>query len=219
MVEYFVPIKSLKEYIKDENLGAIHHLIRYRWAVEVLKDINPNTIIDIACGAGYGTYQIGKELPNASVVGVDYDPNAVDYAKNNFSLKNITYNLGNVLSWDFGIFDCIVCFDTIEHISHREIMMENIVNNVNLCLILSTPCGHKADILAPAWDGHKIEYSSASLYRFLSRYFGKIVRPDGDNFPHLNIFNKIDYFLCMNPVVCYNPIRILDNPYEEFGYP
>jgi len=215
MGEYFVPTKSLKEYLTEGNIEAIHHLIRYRWAVEVLKDIRPNTIIDVACGAGYGTYQIGKELPTASVVGIDYDSDAIAYAKGRFELQNISFFTGNILNWDFGDYDCVVSFDTIEHVPHREIMMENIANHINICLILSTPCGHNVDIYTPEWSGHKIEYSSASLYNFLSRYFEKIVRPDGDNFPHLDVFNKIDYLLRMNPVICYNPIRILDNPYRD----
>jgi len=215
MSEYFIPTKTLKEYQIDGNMMAIHHLIRYQWVTEFLKDITPNTIIDMACGAGYGTYQVGKELPYATVVGIDYDSDAIDYARRHFRLPNVNYLVGNVLEWEFGDYDCVISFDTIEHLSHREIMMENIVNHVSTCLILSTPCGHNIDIFSPEWSDHKIEYSAASLYNFLSRYFRKIIRPECDDFPHLEAFYMIDYLLRLNPVICYDPIRILNNPYRN----
>jgi len=83
--------------------------------------------------------------------------------------------------------------------------------------LLSTPCGGPVNDLQPAWSAHRIEYSTASLYDFLSRYFRTILRPDNGTLPQSNVFDRlqgtgIDYLMRLNPVVCKDPIYI-SNPY------
>jgi len=76
---------------------------------------------------------------------------------------------------------------------------------------------------------HKLEYSSASLYDFLKRYFVTVFRPDShddaDRPPFLNwdVFGQlkergIDYLLQMNPVLCHQPKKI-ENPYRRTDPP
>ena len=81
-------------------------------------------------------------------------------------------------------FDAIVSFDMIEHVVHREIMMEGLVRHLTPggTLLLSTPCGHLETVLKPGWVHHRIEYSAASLYDFLRRYFAVVVRPEVGGF-------------------------------------
>lgn len=226
--EFFVPVNGLdlSKYIKKNDIAAVHHLIRYQWAISVLKDINiKDQILDIACGAGYGSYQMALTFPDIRITGCDYDPAAINYAKRNYRSPNLDYKIGNVLEWDNTIglnkYNLIVSFDTIEHIQHREIMMENLVNHLeeNGMLLLSTPCGTMTNKLEPEWKFHRIEYSSSSLYDFISRYFDCISRPEDVDFPHLDIFDQLDgtginYYLHMNPIICKVP-KIIDNPYKE----
>jgi SAM-dependent methyltransferase len=225
--EFFVPRDGLDvmDYIlKGDRTGA-HHLLRYEWACQTLADLPyANAILDIACGSGYGSYLLARKFPNAMVTGVDYDPVAVRLAGENYVLPNLHFRQGDLTRWNETIgpvvFDCVTSFDTLEHISHREIALENLVNHLKPtgCLLFSTPCGSDINTLQPAWLHHKIEYSSASLYDFLRRYFGKLVAPDDPAFPHREVFDKligskVDYLLRMNPVVCYDPI-IFPNPYK-----
>jgi hypothetical protein len=143
-----------------------------------------------------------------------------------YSLSNLEYKFGDGIRWDEtignAVFDCVINFDTIEHVSHREIMMQNLVEHLhkNGSLLFSTPCGHMNTVFQPEWEHHKIEYSAASLYDFLKRYFNTILRPDDNTLPHREVFDKtnqnssIGYLLRMNPVVCMDPI-VIANPYKE----
>jgi len=224
--EHFVPDNglSIKYYIDQGDFSGVHHLIRYEWAELVLSDVDGlQNVLDIACGSGYGTYKIAKKYPNLSLVGADYDMNAVNDASIKYQLSNLKYVVGDVTAWKETIgdimLDCIISFDTIEHVKHREIMMENIVKylNPNGILLLSTPCGNSNNVLSPEWEHHKIEYSSASLYDFMSRYFKVILRPDDLSLPHLELFSilddsDVDYLLKMNPLICKEPIKV-ENPY------
>ena len=119
-----------------------------------------------------------------------------------------------------GTFDAIVSFDMIEHVVHREIMMEGLTRHLapGGTLLLSTPCGSNEPVLQPDWTPHRIEYSAASLYDFLHRYFAVVVRPEDGAFPHRDVFNllaegPVTYLLKMNPVVCRGPI-VVENPYR-----
>ncbi len=57
--EHFVPEfgLDLDRYLNAGHIGGVHHLIRYLWALEVLKDApHIHSLLDIACGSGYGSY-------------------------------------------------------------------------------------------------------------------------------------------------------------------
>ena len=229
--EHFIPKlgMELRPYLDREDMTGVHHILRYRWAVHVIEDLKDiTTLLDVACGAGYGTYELAKHFPDIKVVGVDYDKTALKYARKNYQLPNLTFQFGDVLKWDETIgsetFDCVTSFDTLEHVAHREIMMENMVNHMSkkACLLMSTPCGEDENNLRPRWPIHKIEFSSGSLFDFLNRYFQFVYRPDAaieeKGTLHLDVFDvlegeKVNYNLRMNPVLCCEPIKI-DNPYN-----
>jgi len=224
--EFFIPIDGLEisNYIKKNDVAAVHHLIRYQWVIKVLENMNfRKPLLDVACGAGYGSFQIAKNFPNVRIVGIDYDPRAIRYANDTYALPNLSFKQGDLQYWDETIgkekYEVIISFDTIEHVSHREIVMENFISHLedDGILIISTPCGEKVNNLNPDWWAHKIEYSSRSLFDLLSRYFSIIIRPEVENFPNINVFDQlsdsgISYLLQMNPVICKNPKRI-ENPY------
>ncbi len=223
MDEHFTPSDglSLEDYAKRGDMGGAHHLVRYYWLLEVLSG-KEQTLLDLGCGAGYGSFLIAKKYPSIEVLGVDYDPDGIRDATNLYRLPNLRFAVANAMTWDLpelsGSFDAIVSFDSIEHIPHRELVLEHIVGHVNDALYLSTPCGAPANDLTPVWPAHRIEYGTASLYDFLARYFRDIVRPEEERFPARQVFDRlralgIDYLLRLNPVICRSPIRFA-NPYR-----
>jgi 2-polyprenyl-3-methyl-5-hydroxy-6-metoxy-1,4-benzoquinol methylase len=225
--EHFVPSRglTLADAIREGNESAVHHLIRYEWAAQCLGDSGAQSILDLATGSGYGAHELAVRLPTATITGVDYDVAAIQEARATYALRNLEYRVGDATRWDETIgpatFDAIVSFDMIEHVLHREVMLESLVHHLapGGCLLLSTPCGHLETVLQPLWVHHRIEYSLASLYDFLRRYFAVVVEPDDREFPRRDVFNvladgPVTYFLKMNPVVCRGPI-ILENPYRS----
>lgn len=226
--EHFVPARGLElaPYLKRGDTTAVHHLLRYEWAVKTLADHPaPARILDIACGSGYGTASIAAHFPTSSVVGADYDTTAIDYAQKHYRLLNLNFHQADAHRWDETLgptcYDCVISFDTLEHSAHRDIFMENLVRHMapDGWLLFSTPCGSDVNNLKPRWLHHAIEYSTASLYDMLHRYFSVVQRPDGGDFPHQEVFaqlhgSQVDYLLRLNPVLCRAPIHVA-NPYRD----
>ncbi|MBK6312890.1 MAG: methyltransferase domain-containing protein [Blastocatellia bacterium] len=227
MDEHFRPEAGLEldDYVRAGDTNAVWHLIRYLWALEYLAD-QPSIarLLDLGCGAGYGTYLIASRFPEVTVLGVDYDPAAIEAARAAYSLPNLRFALGDATQWEAtignDIHDCIVSFDAIEHIEHRELVMQGIVEHLSPAgvLLLSTPCAWASPVLKPGWEFHKIEYSLATLFDMLRRYFGRLLRPDDGSLPHVEVFDRLagtgmEYLLLLNPVVCERPI-LIDNPYR-----
>lgn len=226
--EHFVPPAGLdvKTYIDKGDIDGAHHLIRYLWATRILAPLHRDgSVLDIACGAGYGSYLLAQALPQAQVVGADYDPQAIHFAQAHYRLPNLEYRRGDVHQWSATLGDTvyttIVSFDTLEHCPHREIMLESLVDHLSSDgrLLFSTPSGDPETNFNPKWNAHKIEYNAASLYDFLSRYFRTIRRPEESDFPGREVFDafkgsSLTYCLRLNPVLCTDPIKI-NNPYKS----
>ncbi|MDL1950263.1 class I SAM-dependent methyltransferase [Acidobacteria bacterium ACD] len=212
--------------LADDDARSVHHLIRYAWAREVLGEADPpGSILDVACGDGYGSYALAQRLPSARVLGVDYDAGAVEAARARYRLPNLEFRVGDGTRWDetigAGVFDVVVSFDTLEHVAHREVFLENLVAHLRPegRLLFSTPCGADVNDLSPAWEHHRIEYSAGSLYDLLRRYFEVIRRPDDGSLPREDVFDRlrgsnVDYLLRMNPLVCERPV-VVENPYPS----
>lgn len=241
--EFYIPHQGLDlDYYLNFNLPenatpqqkrklkqAIHHLGRYYWAIEVLIDRRKGArLLDIACGAGYGSYLLAKALPGVDVVGGDYDPRSASFADINFErLPNLKYQTMDMVAWEradgtsIGEFDIIISFDTIEHLHFREIALINVAENLSDdgVLLFSTPCGNRKNKLNPAWEHHKIEYSYKYLINFMKRFFLNVWLPDDGTLP-MNEFwkGKINkdvprYLNKANPMYCTNPIK---NGYYDF---
>lgn len=189
--------------------------------------MRPTSLLDIACGAGYGSHGLALALPDCDVVGGDYDPAAVESARASHRAANLSYVEADITRWNESLgprtFDCVVSFDTLEHVEHREIAMKNLVQHLSDdgVLLLSTPV-RSANVLNPGWEHHKIEFSRASLHDFLRRYFAEVHAPDFGTLPHVDVFDQVNrgiepqfYLLKMNPVLCRGPIRVDEYPEGE----
>lgn len=220
--EHFVPDpgKTILDYFRDGERTPVHHLIRYEWAETVLAAENARgRVLDVACGAGYGSDGMARKLPDLTIVGGDYDRDAIEFATEHYQAPNLSFVVADVTRWEESIgsepFDWIVSFDTIEHLEHREIMMQNIVEHLtpNGTLLLSTPVRGQTR-LNPGWEHHKIEFGRAALYDFLRRYFEEVRAPDFGTLPCVEVFDQINitdppfYLLKMNPVLCRRPIVV-----------
>jgi 2-polyprenyl-3-methyl-5-hydroxy-6-metoxy-1,4-benzoquinol methylase len=221
-IEFFTPELGfdVSPYIAIEQTQGIHHVGRYQWATLALAEKQPVSVLDIACGAGYGSYMLAKALPGSNVCGVDYDERAVSHAKALYGAPNLTYMTGDMATWKSGGMpmqksDVIVSFDTIEHLLHREIALMRMADNLadDGWLILSTPCAHEETRLFPDWEHHKIEYSYTDLFALLSRFFRQVVQQHDVGYPAADFWpTRINqgverYSNRMNPVVCKGPIR------------
>jgi 2-polyprenyl-3-methyl-5-hydroxy-6-metoxy-1,4-benzoquinol methylase len=184
-VEFFTPQKGfdVAAYLAENDIQSIHHVARYQWACMALAQRKPRVVVDIACGAGYGSYMLAKALPDATIVGADYDARAVEYARSQYKLPNLSYMTGDLITGTLngaplrGI-DALISFDTIEHLPHRDLALVRMADALfdDGRLLLSTPSAHVTSVLDPNWEHHEIEYSDADLFSVLSRFFSRILR-------------------------------------------
>ena len=131
-----------ERYIPEQMLGdiTIEHMHRYNSILDIVKD---KVVLDAACGTGYGTNLIGKYAQRA--YGIDISKEAIEYAKENYSIENIDFRNMSIAMIDFPekFFDVIVSFETIEHVDEEiqeKFMCEisRVLKNDGI-LIMSTP--------------------------------------------------------------------------------
>ncbi len=115
------------------------HVARYNFAAKYTKS---KKVLDIACGSGYGSeILIGQGAKY--VVGSDISKETIDYAKKQYQKENIEFVLNDIKKLDFPDeeFDCVVSFETLEHVKDQDMVINELkrVLKKEGILIISTP--------------------------------------------------------------------------------
>ncbi|MBL8514749.1 MAG: class I SAM-dependent methyltransferase, partial [Betaproteobacteria bacterium] len=126
------------------------HWHRYHF---VLPWIAGQRVLDVACGEGYGSALMARSA--SSVTGVDIAPAAIAHARNAYAARgNVDFVEASCakLPFDSASFDCVVSFETLEHIAEQAEFMAEVrrVLKRDGVFIVSTP--------------NKIEYSDKRGY-------------------------------------------------------
>lgn len=114
------------------------HYHRYVFAKHLVKD---KTVLDAACGEGYGSNILANSAKN--VTGIDIDETSINHAKERYKRENLTFLRESCTELPFknNSFDVIVSFETLEHLTEQEEMLKefNRVLKDDGLLIISTP--------------------------------------------------------------------------------
>ncbi|TYR76584.1 class I SAM-dependent methyltransferase [Rossellomorea vietnamensis] len=137
--------RVIPEKMDPMNGMLLEHLARYYFAIEYSK----GRVLDISCGTGYGSKIIAKAQKAFldEIIAVDNDEETLHYAKSKHYHPLIQYTNMNAedpeLPGTLGQFDCIISFETLEHLYHEEIFMNNLYQMLKPggTLIISTPFG------------------------------------------------------------------------------
>lgn len=130
--ERWIPGKS------DARVEA-EHTARYQFAQQY---VSGKVVLDIACGAGAGSYWLIRHGGAKSVLGVDIDPESVRHAQTNYEWPGLRYEVGSLeTAISQGGFDVVVCYETIEHVENDSLALRNIrcALKERGRLVLSTP--------------------------------------------------------------------------------
>ena len=116
------------------------HLHRYG---EILKSLTGNeTILDIACGSGFGTHLLSTSSIG-QVYGGDLSSEAINLCQKTWNKDNLSYEImdGTQLKFEDNYFDVVVSFETIEHTTKFNEMIQELKRVVkpNGTIYLSTP--------------------------------------------------------------------------------
>lgn len=106
------PRKDVNETVSPIQL---RHVYRYQFARQYLRG---ETVLDGACGAGYGSDILE---PLRGYIGIDYADYCIEYANAHYSAPHRRFIQGDIYALQEGILDdasvdAIVSFETLEHV-------------------------------------------------------------------------------------------------------
>ena len=167
------PLEFTGERFTPEGVREIRyeHVHRYVFARELVKGLR---VLDAACGEGYGSALLAGSA--AEVTGVDLSSEAVNHAAERYQAPGLEFIESDCLSlpFDDGRFDCVVSFETLEHLEDHDGLLREFrrVLSPTGFLLISTP--DKAVYTDKM--GNENEFHVAELYRnefeaLLGRHF------------------------------------------------
>jgi len=127
---------------------AQEHLARYNFALGILEEHGCKTVLDAACGSGYGTWLLSQNGFQTS--GADISKEAIEAA---WDLNNVNGKRFSCISLDNpdesellrnGQFDAIVSFETIEHLQNPDKFLEWVKRKTDL-FIFSLPINQPSE--------------------------------------------------------------------------
>lgn len=172
---------------------------RYKFA---MKMIGPKKkIIEFGCNEGLGAYYLSEFAVH--VTGVDFDRDAIEWAKTNFASDKISFQCGNFIGKKYGEFDAVVSYDVIEHIyeqsekDYLETASKNL--NKNGIFIIGTPNIESERFSDPKIKGAHVNlYSGDRLTERLSEYFHNVfLFSQNDEMIHTGYTPLAHYLICL----------------------
>ena len=151
----------------------LHSQSYYKFAAKLIG--TGKSVLDVGCNEGLGTYLLAKECGQAK--GIDFDAEAIRFAKENFSYENLTFSEDDILDAPPTIqYNAATSFDVIEHIYPQnasgfiEAMKQSI--DPNGLVIIGTPSLISQQFAsAIAKKGHVNIYSPERLEEEMKKHF------------------------------------------------
>ena len=146
------------------------HESRYSWVKNFVKDKN---VLDVACGAGFGSYIIAEDGAAAKVTGWDIDKDTIHYASIKNRHPNISFEVKNAETFDTNQqYDVIVSFETIEHLSRPDFFLNSTTRALTVggvCFI-STPISNIEENIRPDNMFHQREWGFKKFHELVEKY-------------------------------------------------
>lgn len=124
------PLESLREQrglhmdmLREAGRRSDAHVVRYALAAGFVR--RGDTVVDAACGLGYGAAVIARMSAAAKIIGIDSDDAAVAYARANFGPTDARCEFCTGDAQDLSALaddsvDMVASFETLEHVPHPE---------------------------------------------------------------------------------------------------
>jgi len=134
------------------------HLNRYRWVSCFMRP--SDLVLDVACGAGYGTQIIGERC--ALALGYDISEEAIKYANAHYLNAHTGFMLADVTTVSLPRACAAVSFETIEHLPDPLPFLKELRRKTKR-LFASVP---NQDVLPFDQARHKYHYRHYTLQEF-----------------------------------------------------
>jgi len=217
--QYHFPYHYIPQYQKEKfqqnfNFSWGYEYLSYlQFIIDKVKEISPNSLLDVGCGDGRFLHEVNKQLNISSLLGVDYSQKAIELAK--VLNPNILFIAGDIKNRELtkNYFDCITLIETLEHIPPQEskdflIGVKNFLKPDGR-LILTVPCDN-----VPVTPKHYLHFNESSLKNAIKDSFDieKIFYLNRINSFRFNILKR----LLTNPLFICNFQPIKNYTYQHY---
>ena len=158
---------------KDPQI-ILEHFHRYLLAKRFCEG---KTVLDIACGEGYGSRILAEVA--TQVTGVDIDDKTVRQAAAKYKNHNILFKKGDAvrIPVDDNSIDVVVSFETLEHLAAQHEMMKEfkrVLRNDGLVIISTPDKKYYSDETGFRNEFHLKELYSGEFRQLLEKYFSPV---------------------------------------------
>ena len=166
-----------ERFIPGEGGTDIRYEHTHRYSL-VAPTVRGKRVLDVGSGEGYGTATLASQA--AATVGVDIDAAAIAHAQEAHArVANLEYLKvePGPLPFDDDEFDCVVCFEVIEHLSEPQNLLPELarVLKADGTLFISTPNKHLySDVREYVNEYHLREFYMDEFRDFLKSEFRSV---------------------------------------------
>jgi SAM-dependent methyltransferase len=148
---------------------------RYRFSCAYVAG---KSVLDVACGNGYGSFMLRRLGAARSVIGVDRSPEAISLGESFIVPGEVDLLVGDAtaLPLDADSVDVVISFETIEHLSDPSGFLSEVTRVLRSdgIGIFSTPLNETPQRTRPANPFHVREYSEVEFMTLLSTAFFRV---------------------------------------------
>lgn len=101
------------------------HLARYAWA---MPHVYGRSVVDLGCGAGYGSYLMSWGA--REVIGVDVSIDALAFARRWFMAGNLRYEVLDLEAAQLPSAQVYVAFEVLEHLTDPKALLNKITGTL-----------------------------------------------------------------------------------------
>ena len=197
---------ELGPYFTYNLLHAPRHLLftfsRYKFAARLIGEFPKANILELGCNEGFGTLLLAQNLH--TVTGVDFDKDAIEWAKANLEKKgNIAFKYDDFLGKVYGKYDVVVTLDVIEHVPPKQEIdfFRTLTGNLNddgYCIIGTPNITASEHSSEPSKMGHVNLFSAERLRDTARQYFNNVfLFCMNDEVVHTGFYPMAHYLLAL----------------------
>jgi SAM-dependent methyltransferase len=136
MVNERIALNRLEVDVLENDILVRRHLERY----SIIRQHVWGTVLDAACGMGYGTYLMAKNPDVKLCIGIDHHEESIKVARSVFgSLGNLKFIHDTIANWAPDRVDCLVSLETIEHLKDPRDIADLAKRSAALEAIITIP--------------------------------------------------------------------------------